>query len=301
MISSTIKQLQLIEQKNILFLINPISGIGKKGDVPDLIKKYLTHHKFDLRFTEYRKHGEEIAADEKDNFDAIIAIGGDGTVNEIAGSLANSTCSLGVIPAGSGNGLARHLKVPLNAKSAIERINSFQPKLYDTGTVNNEFFAGTCGFGFDAHIAELFDKYPKRGFLSYVKLITKEYSKYEALKFKIELDNRQIESEALICAIANSSQFGNGFTISPNSKMDDQQLELIMIEKFPFLDSMAIGTRFFTQSINASKYFSSTPFSKKIKVEVDFQNEHFYHLDGEPLKGKGEYEIILSPSNLNIL
>jgi YegS/Rv2252/BmrU family lipid kinase len=281
--------------------LNPISGIGKKGDVPDLIKKYLTGHKHDLRYTEYRKHGEEIAEAEKSNYDAIVAIGGDGTVNEIAGALANSNCSLGIIPAGSGNGLARHLKVPLNIKSAIERINTFQPSLHDSGLVNEFFFAGTCGFGFDAHIAALFDKYPKRGFLSYAKLITREYSKYQAVKFRVEIENEVIEKEALICAIANSSQFGNGFTISPNSKMDDQLFEMVMIEKFPFINTMAIGTRFFTQSINASKYFDSTSFSKNIKVIVENQKEHFFHLDGEPLKGNGEYDISLNRSNLKIL
>ncbi|MEO9531444.1 MAG: YegS/Rv2252/BmrU family lipid kinase [Crocinitomicaceae bacterium] len=287
--------------KNILFLLNPISGIGEKGDVPDLVKQYLTDHKHELRFTAYRKHGEEIANAEKKNFDAIVAIGGDGTVNEIAGALANSDCALGVIPAGSGNGLARHLKIPLNIKSAIERINSFEPSLYDTGTVNKRFFAGTCGFGFDAYIAELFDKYPKRGFLSYAKLIAREYAKYQPLNFNVEIEGQQIQESALICAVANSSQFGNGFTISPDSKMDDQLFEMVMIKKFPFINTMAIGTRFFTQSINASKHFNSTTFNKTISVAVENQDKHYFHLDGEPLLGNGHYEIQLNAANLKIL
>lgn len=291
----------MTSSKNILFLLNPISGIGKKGDLADLIKKYLTQHKHELRYTEYRKHGEEIANTEKDNFDAIVAIGGDGTVNEIAGALINSNCAMGIIPAGSGNGLARHLKVPLNVKSAIERINNFEAQLYDTGFVNDHFFAGTCGFGFDAYIAELFDKYPKRGFLSYAKLITKEYGKYQPLNFLIDIDGNQVEKKALICAIANSSQFGNGFTISPKSDMQDQELEMILIDKFPFINTMVIGTRFFTQSINESKYFQSDKFSADVTVKVKTAGPHYFHVDGEPFSGTGEYKIKMNASNLKIL
>jgi YegS/Rv2252/BmrU family lipid kinase len=284
-----------------LFLLNPISGIGKKGDLPSLIKRHLSEHKYELRYTEYRKHGEEIAHSEKSNFDAIIAIGGDGTVNEIASALANSQCALGIIPAGSGNGLARHLKIPLNTKSAIERINNFKPQIYDSGTVNQNFFAGTCGFGFDGYIAECFDKYPKRGFLSYAKLIASEYGKYEPKHFIITTKAGKIEQKALICAVANSSQFGNGFTISPSSDMQDGKMELILITKFPFIGTMAVGTRFFTQSIHKSKYFKSIEITDAIQIECVNTDESFYHLDGEPYKTIGPFEIKINPQNLLIL
>ncbi len=288
-------------QKNILFLINPISGIGRKNDLPKLIETHLKNHKYEIRNTEYRKHGEEIAESEKNNFDAIIAIGGDGTVNEIAGALAGSNCSLGVIPAGSGNGLARHLKIPLNVKSAIERIDAFEPQLYDTGLVNDLFFAGTCGFGFDGYIAELFDKYPKRGFLSYAKLIAREYKKYEPLSYEIEVNGETIKSNALVCAVANSSQFGNGFTISPDSNMQDGQFELVLIEKFPFIETMAVGTRFFTQSIKNSKHFKSTDFNDSIHIKVNSTNKVFFHLDGEPHQTGNEFKITIKPRNLSII
>lgn len=288
-------------KQKILFLINPISGIGKKGDLPDLIKRHLTNHEYEIRQTEYRKHGEEIAIQEKDQFNAIVAIGGDGTVNEIAGALDGSNCSLGVIPAGSGNGLARHLKVPLNIKSAIERINNFQPENYDTGTVNDIFFVGTAGFGFDGYIAELFDKFPKRGFLSYAKLIAREYKKYKPSTYLIEIDGKKIEQEALICAVANSSQFGNGFTISPGSNMQDGTMELVLVKKFPFIETMAIGTKFFTQSIHKSKYFSSFQFKNDIQVKIKNHDHSFYHVDGEPLEGRQDFQIKISQKSLKIL
>jgi diacylglycerol kinase (ATP) len=289
------------EKKNILFLINPISGIGRKKDLPLLIQTHLKNHKYEIRYTEYRKHGEEIADSEKYNFDAIIAIGGDGTVNEIASALTGSKCALGIIPAGSGNGQARHLKVPLNVKSAIERIDAFVPQLYDTGMVNDHFFAGTCGFGFDGHIAELFDKYPKRGFLSYAKLIAREYKKYQPLSYKIHINGEIIECESLVCAVANSSQFGNGFTISPDSDMQDGKFELVMIEKFPFIESMAVGTRFFTQTIKNSKHFRAIQFENEIEIEVNTKKPVYFHLDGEPIEDGNKFKISIRPKSLNII
>lgn len=288
-------------RKNILFLINPISGVGKKGDLPDLINRHLTNHDSTIISTEYRKHGEEIALAQKKNYDAIVAIGGDGTVNEIASALPGSTCSLGIIPAGSGNGLARHLKIPLNIKSAIERINQFQSESYDSGLVNDSFFIGTAGFGFDGYIAELFDKFPKRGFLSYAKLIAREYKKYQPKTFEIEIDGKKLEETALICAVANSSQFGNGFTISPSSNMQDGKMELILVKKFPFIESMVIGTKFFTQSIHKSKYFKALEFEDSITVQVLNDTKVFYHVDGEPNSGSEKFQIQIHKKHLKII
>lgn len=290
------------DKKNILFLLNPISGLGKKGDMPDLIKKHVEqHHNFEIRYTEYRKHGEEIAISEKENFDAIIAIGGDGTVNEIGGALANSKCAMGVVPAGSGNGLARHLKIPLNIKSALERIVSFEPQSYDTGKVNTRFFVGTCGFGFDAHIAEEFDKYPKRGFLSYAKLIAKEYKKYTPPKFEITIDGKTFNRDALVCAVANSSQFGNGFTISPDSNMQDGQMELIILQKFMFVETAVVGTKFFTQTIDKSRHFECITFKNEIQIKVESESDVYFHLDGEPFTNGNDFNISIANKNLLIL
>ena len=269
--------------------------------MPNLIDAYLKNHEFEVSLTEHRGHGKEIAAAEHQNFDAIVAIGGDGTVNEIGSELKGTKCAMGVIPAGSGNGLARHLKIPLNVKSAIERIDSFSPKAYDTGMVNNLFFASTAGFGFDGHIAELFDKYPKRGFLSYAKLIAREYKKYEPLDYVIEVNGEEIKCKSLLCAIANSSQFGNGFTISPDSDMQDGKFELVMIEKFPFIETMAVGTRFFTQTIKNSKHFKAIQFEKSLKIQVGSENPIYFHVDGEPLEGGSKFQIEIKPKSLLII
>lgn len=289
------------KKEEILFLINPISGVGRKNDIPALVEKHLSEHPFRIEYTQYRNHAAEIALREKDKVKAIVAIGGDGTVNEIAGVLAHSKCAIGIIPAGSGNGLARHLKIPLNIKSALERINQFDLKLMDTGTVNNRFFAGTAGFGFDGYIAHCFDEHHKRGFMSYAALIAREYKKYEAQTYEIEIGNETIQSTALFCAVANSSQFGNGFTISPHSSVKDGIMELILVDKFPLIESMVVGTRFFTQSIENSKHYSKYSFSDKIKIRSKNGDKTHFHLDGEPQQDVNHFEIEIHPNSLKFI
>jgi diacylglycerol kinase family enzyme len=208
---------------------------------------------------------------------------------------------MGIIPAGSGNGLARHLKIPLNIKSALERIGKFEPKIYDTGKVNSKFFVGTCGFGFDGYIAHLFDNFGKRGFVSYAKLIAREYQAYEPTEFEVSFDGETLIKQSLVCAIANSSQFGNGFTISPTSSMQDGKFEIIFIDKFPLIDTPAIGTRFFTQSIHNSKYFTAVDFCESATIKVKSDGKVHYHLDGEPRTNGEDFSIEINNASLNIL
>lgn len=289
------------EQKDIIFLINPISGVGQKKDIPALIEQHIQQHSYQIRYTQYRGHGSEIAAAEKDQAKAIIAIGGDGTVNEVAAALTGSNCAIGIIPTGSGNGLARHLKIPLTIKAALERINRFEIQTYDTGMVNDHFFVGTAGFGFDAHIAHCFDEHPKRGFLTYASLIAKEYKKYQPRHYIITLEDQKIERSALFCAVANSSQFGNGFTISPGSDMQDGKMELVLVDKFPLIESMIVGTRFFTQSIENSKHYERIPFNKNISIEVNSTDVVRFHLDGEPLQDGPQFDISIQAQSLQII
>lgn len=293
----------MIEKRNILFIVNPISGIGKKNTIPTLIQKHLNAEKFDwtLRYTEKRKHGAEIAAAEADNFDAIIAVGGDGSVNEIGSALIHKNCALGILPCGSGNGLARHLKIPLNLKKALQRINDFNPVKIDTGLVNETPFLGTCGFGFDAHIAQRFDTFGKRGFVSYAKLVIREYNTYKTPTFSIKGKDVELIKEVILCSVANSSQFGNGFTISPNSDIQDGIFELVFLERFKWLKAPILAQKFFSKSIHTSKHFTTLAFSDPITLVVDSDSDFFYHIDGEPVPGSHEFVIKIQPKSLKIL
>lgn len=277
--------------------------MGKKNTIPPLIEKHVSADQFNwkIRYTEKRNHGAEIAAAEKHNYDAIIAVGGDGSVNEIGSALIDSSCALGIIPCGSGNGIARHLKVPLNVEKAVQRVARFSEITIDTGLVNETPFIGTCGFGFDAHIAEKFDSFGKRGFFSYAQLVIREYNGYEAPVFKITGKGIDLEKKAIMCSVANSSQFGNGFTISPNSDIQDGIFEMVFLERFSWIKAPIIAGKFFSKSIHTSKHFSTLSFTDRIKIEVQGVNEFYYHIDGEPLKGKGDFSVTIRPKSLNIL
>ena len=134
---------------------------------------------------------------------------------------------MGVLPCGSGNGLARHLKIPLNLEKAVQQLAKFNCIKIDTGLINDQPFIGTCGVGFDAHIAEKFDHFGKRGFISYARLVMREFNQYEMPTFIISGDDLTIEKKALMCSVANSTEFGNGFTISPHSDIQDGVFELV--------------------------------------------------------------------------
>lgn len=295
------------EKKKILFIINPISGVGKKNSIPPLIEKYLDHQQFDfsILYTQHRKHGHEIALAEKKSNDIIVAVGGDGSVNEIGSALVNSNCALAIIPCGSGNGLARHAKIPLKHAEAIKHINLAKlrdkPQRIDTGKVNGLSFLGTCGFGFDGHIAKKFDEYHKRGFFSYIKLVLKEYKTYQPFTFKINYQNNSFEKSALLCSIANSSQFGNGFTISPLSDLQDGKFELIFLTKLKWNNLPGVVRRFFNKRIHKSRHFESMIFDNEINIELKNGSSTFFHLDGEPLDKASRFHIEILPASLILI
>ncbi len=289
---------------NILFIINPISGVGKKNLIPKAIDANLSMDKFDykIEYTEYPAHGHQIAKENHHLYHAIIAIGGDGTVSEIGASLIDTNCALGIIPCGSGNGIARHLGIPRKIKKAIAKINDFNVTNIDTGTCNAIPFIGLCGFGFDAHIAEAFEKHPKRGFSTYIKLVTKAYNKYKPHQYQISINNQVIEHNPLLVCIANSSQYGNGFTISPVSTMQDGKFELIFIDRFPLTAVPKLIKQFFSKQIHHSKYFQSIEFNQVLKLKILEKQAASFHIDGDHKRSEQtSFEILIKPQSLKVL
>src|SRR5690554_881677 len=171
-------------KKSIRFIVNPISGVGKRNILPDLIKKELNHSLFtyEILYTKHRGHAYELAkklADEK--VDIVCVVGGDGSVNEVGSALININTTLAILPSGSGNGVALHLGLPLKLKTAIHRINAHRTIEMDTVEINGRPAIGVSGFGFDAQVAKKFDEYHKRGLISYAKVVLKEWKKYKGI------------------------------------------------------------------------------------------------------------------------
>ncbi|MES2588723.1 MAG: diacylglycerol kinase family protein [Bacteroidota bacterium] len=287
-------------KKRIRFIINPISGVGKKDQLPALIEKHLDHSLFDydIIYTEYRKHAKTIAYESsQEGFDIVCAVGGDGSVHEVGTALIGTKTKLAILPAGSGNGLARHLKIPLKLKEAIEAINESKVLLMDTGLVNDKPFLGTGGYGFDALIAKKFDHYHTRGFWGYTKLVMKEYFKYKPITIKIELPNFKRELPVVLCTLANASEFGNGFCVSPNSNVSDGTFELCILKPFAKWKTPYIIYKFFRRTSDKSKYAEIIPFQKARII----LNEQIAHYDGEPFDVRKELNIEVKPKSLYII
>jgi YegS/Rv2252/BmrU family lipid kinase len=286
--------------KKILFVINPISGSGKQKNIGGVIERYLDKFKFsfELVFTTHPKHAEEIILQQQAHFDIIIAVGGDGSVNQIGTSLINSPVVFGIIPAGSGNGLARHLNIPLNFKGAIELINAHQqPIKIDVAKMNGHYFLSTAGTGFDAHVAWKFSTATTRGFLTYAKITLQELFKYKIKKYKLEINDQIIEMNALAVTIANSNQYGNNAYVSPQSKLDDGFLRLIVIKAFPVYYVPLIIFHLFNKSLLKSKFVVQHTLKR---IVITSPTEHV-QLDGESLTMEQKLNIEIIPHCLHII
>ncbi len=284
----------------ILFIINPISGIGKKGKLPSLIEKYIDKDRFDfeIKTTEYRKHAKQLAYQSAmDGFDIVCAVGGDGSVHEVGTALIGTNTKLAIIPAGSGNGLARHLKIPLNVRKAILTINEMNTIKMDTVLVNDKPFLNAGGYGFDAIIAKRFDENKKRGFANYVKLVFREFLKYNPINVTIDVNGEVKKLPVLLCTIANASEFGNGFCVSPKSDVTDGKIELCLLKPFHIWNAPKLAYQFFNKKTDRSRFAEIISF-EKARITL---TEKIAHYDGEPFKVRSVLNVQVVPKSLNIL
>ena len=280
------------------FIINPISGTGKQKNIKKLIEQFINKEKFeyDISFTEGHLHAKEIAKQAvKENYELLIAVGGDGTVNEISSELIGTKIAMGVIPTGSGNGFAFHFGMNKKVIEAIHQINKSEIKIVDSCTANGIPFVNVSGIGFDAHIAYLFTNLTKRGFTNYIKLIYKEL-KYKARNYTIKYDGKTENINALLISFANATQYGNNIQISPNSEIDDGLIDFVVLKNIPRWKVPQILLKIAKGKSHLSKYIRIIQ-TKKMTI---ISNDNIIHLDGEPTKINGELTIEVNPKSLKI-
>ncbi|MBQ2321372.1 MAG: diacylglycerol kinase family lipid kinase [Bacteroidales bacterium] len=280
-------------KKQILFVVNPKSGLGRKSAIETEIKHKIdkSKYEFDIIHTKHRGHATEIAAQHRDKADAIIAVGGDGTVNEVGAGLVGSTTALGIIPCGSGNGLARELDIPLRTSSSIEVINEFETKSIDILKVGDRYSLNVAGIGFDAYISHLFADKKRRGPLQYMNLIAREFPKYKAQNYVLNFDGDIFFRTAFLISFANSSQWGNNIHIAPNARIDDGLMDVCMVSEFPNYAIPALVISLLNQSIDTNKYDEMIR-TKSVTINSDCEIPA--HVDGEPffLQPYSKIEII---------
>lgn len=266
----------------ILFIINPISGTIKKNKVEEKIELFLDKS-FEKKiiYTNAPKHATQIANENSMKYNIIVAVGGDGTINEISRGLINKNAAMGIIPLGSGNGLARHLKIPLNVKKAIKIINNYNVKLIDAVKINEEYFVNVAGFGFDSYVAHLFANNVKRGFWSYVKIIFTKVFKYKPPELNVIIDNKTIKSKDFIFSLANSSQYGNNAQIAPKANLSDGLIDVIFQKKINIFNAPFFLFRMMTGKLNENKNYSHF---KTSSIKINTKNKNiFAHIDGDPV------------------
>lgn len=289
-------------KKKLLYIINPISGTNTKKSIQQIIHENTDNKlfNFDIVKTEYAGHGFELAQNAvNEHYDVVVAVGGDGTVNEIGKAIAGSKTVMGIIPKGSGNGLARYLNVPLNVKKAVATINMFDYCTADTVYINDNFYLNVAGIGFDAHIAHLFNKNKKRGFKSYAKLVLSEFSRYTGQNYQLKIDNKEFRLEnVFMLSFANSSQFGNNAHIAPLAKIDDGFIDVCILKKFPDFRSLDIVFKLYTRNLIKSKYYE---IHQAKKVLLSSEHDLLGHVDGEAVNFGKNIEINIIPESLKII
>ncbi|AMR31139.1 diacylglycerol kinase [Mucilaginibacter sp. PAMC 26640] len=288
-------------KRKALFIINPVSGGKKKDGVPELIKKHLDHTIFayETIFSTGVKHARDVARERAAEYDVIVAVGGDGTINEVASAIAGTDTVLGVIPYGSGNGLSRFLDVPMDAAGAIKSINNFRVITIDAGQMNGKWFFNMAGMGFDAHISHVFASgSDKRGFLSYLKSSLQEVANYKAQTYSIDIDGVKYQREAFMLSMANSSQYGNNAHVSPTASVQDGLLDVCIIKPFPLYRFPEMGIRMFTKTSASSKFVEII---KGKHIVISRSEPGPIHLDGEPREAGIDIDIAVIPAALNII
>ncbi len=288
-------------KKSITFIINPISGITGTRRKENAIQNWIDKSKFDYRieYTRYAGHATEISADEvRKGTDIIVAVGGDGSVNEIAKELINSSSTLGIVPAGSGNGLAHHLGISVNLRKAIEIINKGNTLIMDTGKVNEKVFVSLAGIGFDGLVAAKYANTKIRGFLSYMKIATEEYNKYKPKKYSIEINGRIIKQRALFIIFANSNQFGYNAPIAPEASVSDGLLDMVISQKPLMVEMPLIAGLMYWRKIDKTKYVEVI---KSSEIIVKSKKKRWVNIDGEAFKMDKKIHIKVIPNSLNII
>lgn len=287
--------------KTIVFIMNPISGTVSKAGIPQKIEEHLDKEQFSYRIeeTEYAGHATELARQASEaGADIVVAIGGDGTVNEVGRALVGTKTVLGIIPCGSGNGLARHLMIPMDTVKAIEMLNACVIHDLDYGVINDHVFFCTCGMGFDAFISNKFAEAGKRGLITYVENVLKEGLSYKPETYEIEDETGTKKHKAFLVSAANASQYGNNAYIAPQASMSDGLLDVIIMEPFDVLEAPQISIDMFNKTLDKNSKIKTF---KAKRIHIHRKHSGLIHYDGDPTMTDADVDISLCHKGIKVI
>ena len=288
-------------QLKIVFIVNPISGTSDKSHIINLIPEYMDSSRFSwtIRKTEHKGHAAEFVKEAiKDKTDVVVAVGGDGTVNEVARSLIHTNTALGIIPCGSGNGLARHLYIPMSPEGALQVLSDCHIEELDYGVIDQVPFFCTCGVGFDAFISDRFAKSNRRGLLTYIENTLKEGLKYKPDTYEITIDGERQVYKAFLIACANASQYGNNVYIAPHASMSDGLMDVTLMEPFTMLEAPQIAIQLFNKTITTNSRIRSF---RCQHLHIKRSSPGVIHFDGDPKEAGEELDVRLVPKGIRMV
>jgi diacylglycerol kinase (ATP) len=285
--------------KRILFIHNPAAGNRKLSLEKETIKKYFKDETLiDIITTKGPCEATEHVYREIDNYDLFVAIGGDGTVNEVGKALIGTGRSLGIVPVGSGNGLARELNMKMNPNLAMSQLGKSGEITIDTISVNNLTCLNVAGVGFEAEVAHDFNNHKRRGFLSYTISTLRSFYKYNPVKIEMKMDDRMESVNAFTVSFSNSRQFGNNAYISPLARLDDGLIDISVLTGFPRSAAPLIIMRLFGKTLHKSKYYKVYKIREAVILNENIMN---WQIDGEPKIIKGPVKISVNKKSLKVV
>lgn len=287
--------------KSALFIVNKFSGGGYRPEVEGRIIEACRAASMECRieFTQSRGHATELAQwAVEQKMDLAFAVGGDGTVNEVAQGLVGSNVAMGILPKGSGNGLARHLAVPMDFKRSLSVISRHEEETIDTVLINQKLSVNVSGIGFDGHVAAMFASKAKRGLVGYTKLVLNEFRSFKPFEASVTLNGKTFKTRSFIIAIANSSQFGNNAKVAPKASVCDQLIDVSFIQKIPFTAAAAFAGKMFTGNLDRSRFVE---IHKSQKLSIQLAEPMAFHIDGEAMPAADTFEAVIQPRSLKVL
>lgn len=269
--------------------------------MPRLISGYIDREKFshETVFTQYAGHGSAIARQAaSDGVDIVVAVGGDGTVNEVARAIAGTSTALGIIPCGSGNGLARHILIPVNVRKAIRIINACEISQLDYGLIDGKPFFCTCGMGFDALVSLKFAEAKRRGIMTYAENILREGIKYKPETYTITTDKGTITQEAFLVSCANASQYGNNAYIAPRASMSDGLMDVIIMKPFELIDAPQISLDMFNKTLDKNPNIIAF---RTQRLHIHREHAGVAHYDGDPTTAGQDVDVEIVPKGVRVV
>lgn len=286
--------------KNIAFIVNPISGTKAKNRVAKLIRELLDLQQFapTVVVTEYAGHATQLAQQfAMEDYYAVVAVGGDGTINEVASGLIGTNTALGIVPNGSGNGFARHLDISTRMNRAIEMLNNSEVINVDYGLVNNQPFFSTCGVGFDAVVAQDFSD-SSRGFKGYVQSIFKDLFQYKPETYQLKGEGIDLTTTAFLVNFANASQWGYDAYIAPKASVQDGWLDVAIVSEFPMTAAAGLALSLFTKNIDEKLHMNTL---RTKELTLTRASEGPMHIDGTPVMMPAELHVKIVEEGLKVL